>query len=135
MLAVIMSVTSTFLKKEGEQEIDAFIVKLVSSIVPPATVGGTNMPPESAATEPDTNAPARTLTNEIASATTNESTAGIATTNLASAANQTNQSGQTNQTNGGSLANNAEAVRVRKLAARQIHDFIQNTRSGALGIT
>src|SRR4051812_47275337 len=56
MLAVVMSVTSTFLKKEGEQEIDAFIVKLVSSIMPPATTGGTNMAPEAVA-EPDTNAP------------------------------------------------------------------------------
>src|SRR5437660_4084208 len=55
MLAVVMSVTSTFLKTEGEQEIDAFIVRLVSSIVPPATMGGTNNPPEAALSGPDTN--------------------------------------------------------------------------------
>src|SRR5882724_6617120 len=30
MLAVVVSVTSTFLKNEGEEQIDAFIVRLVS---------------------------------------------------------------------------------------------------------
>src|SRR6185503_8408560 len=38
VLAVIMSVTSTFLKKEGEERIDQFIVKLVSTLTPPATL-------------------------------------------------------------------------------------------------
>ena len=38
MLAVIMSVTSTFLKKEGEERIDSFIVKLVSTLTPPAAL-------------------------------------------------------------------------------------------------
>src|SRR5262245_50642490 len=36
MLAVVMSISSTFLKKEGEERIDQFIVKLVSSLTPPA---------------------------------------------------------------------------------------------------
>src|ERR1051325_5907036 len=36
MLAVVMSITSTFLKKEGEERIDEFITKLVASLVPPA---------------------------------------------------------------------------------------------------
>src|SRR6267154_4066607 len=36
MLAVALSITSTFLKKEGEERIDQFIVKLVSSVTPPA---------------------------------------------------------------------------------------------------
>src|SRR6266700_5781271 len=35
MLAVVMSVTSSVLKKEGEQRIDDFIVKFVSSVTPP----------------------------------------------------------------------------------------------------
>src|ERR1044071_8470371 len=38
MLAVIMSITSTFLKKEGEQRIDEFIVKMVATLTPPATM-------------------------------------------------------------------------------------------------
>ncbi len=38
MLAVVMSITSTFLKKEGEQRIDEFIVKLVADMTPPAVL-------------------------------------------------------------------------------------------------
>src|SRR5882672_433796 len=36
MLAVVMSITSTFLKKEGEERIDQFIGKMVASLTPPA---------------------------------------------------------------------------------------------------
>src|SRR5437667_1434487 len=42
MLAVVVSVTSSVLKKEGEDEIDHFIERLVSSVTPPATVTSTN---------------------------------------------------------------------------------------------
>src|SRR5437867_10453473 len=68
MLAVVMSITSTFLKKEGEERIDEFITKLVASLVPPAG--------------PVTNAVV-TATNELADAlqretsTTNISATGI----------------------------------------------------------
>ena len=43
MLAVAVSITSSFLKKEGEDEIDHFIAKMVASITPPAEIGGTNL--------------------------------------------------------------------------------------------
>src|SRR5947199_3830674 len=36
VLAVVMSVTSSFLKKEGEDQIDQFIVRLVANVTPPA---------------------------------------------------------------------------------------------------
>src|SRR5256885_13003970 len=39
MLAVVMSITSTFLKKEGEEKIDQFIVKMVASVTPEAPLG------------------------------------------------------------------------------------------------
>src|SRR6266705_2203630 len=38
MLAVVVSVTSSFLKKEGEDRIDQFIVKMVATVTPPATL-------------------------------------------------------------------------------------------------
>src|SRR5580765_8699126 len=38
MLAVVMSITSTFLKQEGEGRIDQFIERIVASVIPPATV-------------------------------------------------------------------------------------------------
>src|SRR5438874_3134588 len=50
MLAVVVSVTSSVLKKEGEQRIDDFIVKFVSSVTPPSMLSSTNMPLEPAAT-------------------------------------------------------------------------------------
>src|SRR5260370_38783577 len=37
VLAVVMSITSTFLKQQGEDRIDQFIVKLVASVIPPST--------------------------------------------------------------------------------------------------
>src|SRR5215472_15201260 len=36
LLAVVMSITSTFLKKEGEDRIDEFITKMVANLTPPA---------------------------------------------------------------------------------------------------
>src|SRR3982751_6067923 len=41
MLAVVVSITSTFLKQEGEDQIDHFIGNLVSSLMPDATVEAT----------------------------------------------------------------------------------------------
>ena len=38
MLAVAMSITSGLLKKQGEDQIDQFIVKLVASVTPSATI-------------------------------------------------------------------------------------------------
>src|SRR6266571_9441984 len=38
MLAVVVSITSTFLKKEGEERIDEFITKLVANMTPPAVL-------------------------------------------------------------------------------------------------
>src|SRR5215469_2175652 len=39
MLAVVISITSTFLKKEGEEKIDQFVGKMVASLVPEAEMG------------------------------------------------------------------------------------------------
>src|SRR6266446_9551615 len=36
MLAVVVSITSSFLKKEGEEQIDEFLVKLVMNAMPRA---------------------------------------------------------------------------------------------------
>jgi len=109
MLAVAMSISSALLKQEGEDQIDQFIVKLVASLT--------------SATMVETNAAGTTtnLTVEGSSATdlTDSATAGIA-----------------GATNGlPSFAQDAEAVKARRAIARYIHEFIQNTRSGALGLT
>jgi len=117
MLAVVVSVTSTFLKSEGEDQIDAFIVRFVSSVVPPATLNPTAADSEEPV-EPGTNATAVTQ--------------GADTNNLAQIPGK---SSQTNAASLASLATDERAVKVRKDVAKRIHEFIQNTRSGTLGVT
>jgi membrane protein len=118
LLAVVMSVTSTFLKKEGEDQIDKFIMQLVASVTPPAMlstngVAGTNGVTEAAAAAPEDQPP--------------DGASGTNATQLVKAASQTNAIIR--------LAQEPEAVKARKEAARAINEFIQNTRSGALGLT
>lgn len=93
LLAVAISVTSSLLRKEGEQEIYKAIDKFVSQVVPPAPV---SEPPP-----PDPVQPEMAGTNTVVSPT---------------------------------AAANAR-VTAQKLVAQRIHEFIHNTRSGALGIT
>ena len=135
MLAVAISVTSSLLKKEGEQQIYQFIDRFVSGVMPPASIstnaaagpagsaasaaagvdGSYPLPPVStnAAGEETilaaTNAPAGT--NELAAATT----VSPAETNAPAGA-----------------GTDAQVVLAQKEAARRIHEFIQNTRSGAI---
>ncbi len=129
MLAVVVSVTSTFLKNEGEEQIDAFIVRLVSSVTPPATFNPVAPSPE---TE---------LTNEVATAQTNlsalttnlpGSVAGISEPSPQDSRSLTNQNSRKEIA---SLATDERAVKARKEVAKRIHEFIQNTRSGTLGVT
>ncbi len=116
MLAVVMSITSTFLKKEGEDRIDQFIVKLVANVMP-----------------------AEALTTNSVTIVTN---AIIEEKGAATSPNpETNRppvliSGvKTNEVVLPAFAQDEQAVKVRKDAARYINNFIQNTRSGALGVT
>jgi len=124
MLAVAMSITSTFLKKEGEERIDQFIVKLVSSVTPPATLlahtndvesldGGTNASPSSNALSSAT-APQPARPKQDHTVRTNTGPSGKALP---------------------AFVQDEEAVQARKDIARRINQFIQNTRSGALGVT
>src|SRR5215831_9962478 len=61
MLAVVVSVTSSILKNEGEERIDNFVVKLVSDLVPPGAFS-----PD----EEETNAPNAAVTNAVPTSTT-----------------------------------------------------------------
>jgi membrane protein len=94
LLAVAISVTSSLLRKEGEQEIYKAIDKFVSNVVPPATV---TAPPSSPSTNQESTPGTNTVVSPMAAA-------------------------------------NAR-VTAQKLVAERIHEFIHNTRSGALGIT
>lgn len=121
MLAVAISVTSSLLKQEGEDKIYGFIDKAVSNLMPPATLN-TNSGTLALNITPQLSIPLKS-SNAVANANfpTNitPSTAG---TNL-SAATAT------------SPAEEGERVTVaQKEAAKYIHEFIQNTQSGKLGV-
>lgn len=118
MLAVAMSVSSMFLKQQGEDQIGAFIEQFVAHIVPDAPVenGGdafdweSDAPPSAA-----TNAsPSEWQTNSVAATET-------ATTNAA-------PNGA-----GSSLVRDVRVVAAKQRAAAQIRTFIQNAYSGTLG--
>ena len=130
MLAVAMSVTSSLLKKEGEGRIEQFVGKVIDSVMPPAV---------------STNAPsAGKVFHAVISSATNQTDATAGTTNLNSSATPTNFVADTNQlalptampgeTNAPTASESTRVVLAQKEAAKYIHEFIQKTRSGTLGI-
>src|SRR5439155_18560237 len=125
MLAVVMSITSTFLKKEGEERIDEFITKIVASLTPPAILE-TNAVIAVAVTNRDIETVNPPLSNAVGTASFPATTESPAHSEL--------QGVSDTETNlPPAFAENV--IRARKDIARRIHDFIQNTRSGALGVT
>jgi membrane protein len=125
MLAVAMSVTSSFLKKQGEEKIYQFIGQLVASVTTSVPIGpeGTGTS-HNAGLEP-TNAPA-------ADGNAGETNTAPKGTLRAEGA------GSLTHTNGLALAARPEkqnALDDRRAVAHNINRFIQNTQSGALGIT
>jgi len=117
LLAVAISVTSSLLKNEGEQKIYAVIDRLVASVMPPARL--------------DTNGPAVSLNLgpalSVALTRTNTGAAGWVTNSSAMTATETNTPAAPDD--------NTRVTTAQKEAATYIHDFVQNTRSGALGVT
>src|SRR5262249_12069878 len=103
-----------FLKKEGEDRIDHFIVKLVASVTPPGEVT-TNSPAVG------TNAPAAIDDSDAAQSTTANANPGELHPEGAEAL--------------ASPKKEIVDVQARKAIARNINQFIQNTRSGTLGVT
>ena len=132
MLAVVMSITSSFLKKQGEERIDQFIVRLVANVMPPSMLS-TNV--------------IATVTNAVASTNNVEGTNGaaaaapvvVAATNappaMGSQAGISTGSGRTNESVLPAFTKDEQAVKARKEIARRINGFIQNTRSATLGVT
>lgn len=111
MLAVAISVTSSLLKSEGEEQIYGVIDKVVSTIMPPpATVNPTNVSLEIG---PDFSVALK-------------STNAVAETNLA-AATVTNSLVA-------AVGDDSRVIDAQKQAARWIHEFIQKTRSKTLGL-
>jgi len=126
MLAVAVSISSALLKQEGEDQIDEFIVKLVGSIT-----SATMVDTKAAGTTTNLTVEGSSMTDVTNSATAATNFSAAATNDLALATGSS--AGVTNGLP--SFARDAEAVKARRAIARYIHEFIQNTRSGALGLT
>ncbi len=132
LLAVALSVTSSLLKSEGQQRIEQFIQQFVDSVIPPAPA---DAQAPRAATNPDvTSSIDLTLTNSNRSATnarledpaTNAATGGLPQVGTTSTAVATNSPAPIKE---------VRVVAAQKEAAKYIFDFVQNTRSGTLGVT
>ena len=105
MLAVAMSVTSSLLKNQGEEQINKAVEKMVGAIMPPAVVISSNAPPQwddfdIVFGDPDI---------------------------VLQSSNNTNAPAV--------VAEDGRLVNAQKTAARSINDFIQNARSKTLGLT
>ncbi len=141
MLAVVMSVTSTFLKQEGEERIDEFIVKFVGSVMPRTTTS-TNASPLQPGETPavllsDNNLPAGdNAPAEATSAATSDNPAATATNSAVEITGAVSPSGGKKfKSVLPSFAQQEEAVKARKDLARRINQFVRNTRSATLGAT
>ena len=108
LLAVAISVTSSLLKNEGEEKIYQAIDKFVANVMPPATFNA-NGPTASSNLSPGLS---DALTSEAAGVPTNS----IAETNVVVV-----------------VGTDTRVTAVQKEAARDIREFVQNTRSGTLG--
>jgi len=107
MLVVAVSITSSLLKTQGEDKIYGAIDNFVSHIVPPGSLD-TNVPAASA-----------TPTNLLVGADTDSA----AETNSTATVTNAPQSGTP-----------VVSVSAQKATAKWIHEFVENTRSGTLGM-
>ncbi|HXB60198.1 MAG TPA: YhjD/YihY/BrkB family envelope integrity protein, partial [Candidatus Acidoferrales bacterium] len=107
LLAIAISITSSLLKKQGEQDIYKAIDHFISSVMPPATVAVADLHSHPYR-QPSGNA---TNTDETATNTT--------------AALEANSNPEDSDTR----------VAVQNVVAKNIHEFIHNTRAGTLGFT
>jgi membrane protein len=133
MLAVAISVTSSLLKKEGEDQIYVFIDNCVNSLIPPATIS--NAPAWDAGFDGDvltlddfapvTNRPDSSRNLATGPPVEGQTNRTFATTPVAAGGTNASITAATDE---------ARMETAQKQAARYIHDFIQNIRGGTLGV-
>jgi len=139
LLAVVVSVTSTFLKKEGEERIDQFIEQVVASVTPPALMR-TNLvaagaDPSLAATSVSLATNPGSGPNDAELSRAGEADAAVEPMAQSNSVEVVRASVTTDSPVTPAFLHQKEVVDARKTIARNINQFIQNTRSGALGVT
>ncbi len=153
MLAVAIGITSSLLKEDGERRINDLIVNMVARITPPdkpssnghasqttpkRIVTNVDLPP--AAPAPDqTNCTDHTAavagpgeSQALESSKTEDAAAAVGQTNLTANASSVVT---TNKAEVPAFMKDESAVRARQEIARNINKYVQNTRSGTLGVT
>ncbi len=124
LLVLAVSITSGLLKSQGEDQIYQTIDKVVSSIIPPASMTVTNGELIAVALHREAGG-----TNSLAPPGTVELTVS---NNLVTATPATNGASLVVSTN---VPVDSRVITAQKEAARSIHDYIQNAQSGKLGVT
>ncbi len=132
VLAVSISIASSLLKKQGEDQIYRFVDNVVSRIMPPATP--TNPPPHVVISS--TNEAPAAATNAVIASTNLETntTEPVVNTNVTVAKIETSPPAAITSTDNES-SESGDRMNAQKQAAKYIHEFIRNTRSGTLGVT
>ncbi|MCS7089872.1 MAG: YhjD/YihY/BrkB family envelope integrity protein [Verrucomicrobiota bacterium] len=128
LLALVLGVTGALLKGRSEEQIEAFVDRMVHAVVPPATP--TNLPPEVQAQiwlsglQVQWWAPALALDNQ-ASATSEVATAGL----KSGVERGTEKPGEFGAAGPSALRD------LRRVVAQRLQAFIRQTRSAELGVT
>ena len=114
LIAIALGVTSSLLKDTDQAKLDQFVEKMVSSVAPPA-----NIPTNSVAA----------IFNSVPAAATN----AVAENNLN--ASGTHAAAAATTSNTPPVVEPIVTINTQKEVARWIHDLVQKTSGGALGIT
>jgi membrane protein len=138
VLAVSIGIASSLLKKQGEQQIYRFVDNIVTRIVPPATP--TNPPPHKVMLSTNASPIAAETNSAIASGNIETNVPeSMLNTNAIAANSETNQPKATvasaDNTPDKDSSESDDRMNAQKQVAKYIHEFIHNTRSGALSVT
>jgi membrane protein len=137
MLAVAISITSSLLKKQGEDQIYRFVDNVVSKIMPPGTA--TNATPHIVGSSTNqTRLSIETNSPTASSIETTNTQEAIVNTNVAATDAGTNHvvdSAAAPPSDGSATEESDQRATAQKRAAQYIHEFIGKTRSATLGIT
>ncbi len=116
LLVVAFSVTSTLLKDTDVEKLNQFVEKAVSSLAPPADIPTNSIPLNDRVIRQEANAVGAGADEVVGNANTNSVASG---TGAAAPP----------------AAEPAVTINTQKEVARWIHDLVQKTSSGALGVT
>lgn len=117
MLAVAMSVTTMFLRSEGQEQIQAFVERFVQNMIPSPAIQ----------LEPQSDAPGESPATKVSPAAPEDSLVSTATaSNLVASVSPTNVTA--------APIRDERVEAAQKEAVRHIQDFIQNAYSGRIGV-